>query len=81
MKHSFSRGGENPVLLQEKENVSEDTNDDADVNTEANKINDNIKDIVVKFTEEKKTLEYQETMNVDIENISSLEEKKLEINI
>ena len=41
------------------------------MNTEANKINDKNKDMVVAIEEENKTLEYQETMNVDIENFSS----------
>ena len=41
-------GKKNPVLLQQKEeNVSEETNDDADINAEANKVNDNKKDMVV----------------------------------
>ena len=43
VKQSVSRGGENPVLLQEEEeNISEETNDDSDVNAEANEINDKI---------------------------------------
>ena len=41
MKQSVSRKKKNPVLLQEEEgNLSEETNDDADVNAEANKTND-----------------------------------------
>ena len=67
MKQSVSRGEKNPVLLQEEEeNVAEYTNDDADVNAEANKISDKNKDMVVTIREEKKTLKYKETMNVDI---------------
>ena len=60
-------GGENTYLLQqEEENVYEETNDDADVNTEANKVNDNKKDLVVKMKEHNKTLK----KNVDIEKIT-----------
>ena len=70
MKQSFSR--KNPHLLQEEdENLAEETNDDADVNVEANNLDDNNKDMVVTMKEEKKTLEHQETMNVDIGNIAS----------
>ena len=37
MKHSVSGGGDNPVLLQEEEeNATEETNDDANINAEAN---------------------------------------------
>ena len=40
--------GKNTDLLQEEEeNVSEETSDDADVNTEANKVNDKNKYMVV----------------------------------
>ena len=73
VKLSVSGGGAgNPFLLQEEEEtVAEDTNDYADVNAEANEINDKKKYMVVKIEEENKTLGYQETMNVDIENIAS----------
>ena len=41
-------GKKKPVLLQQKEeNVAEETNDYADVNTEGNKINDKNKYMVV----------------------------------
>ena len=41
MKQSVSGGEKNIVLLQEeKENVYEETNDDADVNEESNEMND-----------------------------------------
>ena len=70
MKQSVLGGKRNPCLLQkEEENVDEETNDDSDVNIEAN----------ITMNEEKKTLRYKETMNVYIENIFSL--KTLEINI
>ena len=46
-----------PVLLQEEEeNVAEDTNDDADVNSESNKLDYNKKDMFVTMNEEKKNL-------------------------
>ena len=52
MKQSGSGGTKNPVLVQEKEeNVAEETNDDADINAESNKINDNKKDMAVKMKE------------------------------
>ena len=61
MEQSVSGGGDNLVLLQQKEeNVAEEANDDADVNIEANKVDDNKKDMVVTIEEEKKTLKYQE---------------------
>ena len=57
MKQSVSGENNNPVLLQEEEeSVSEETNDDANVNTEANKVNDNKKDLVITMKEENKTL-------------------------
>ena len=47
MKQSVSVRKNNPVLLQEeKENLSEETNYDSDINAEANKINDKKKDMV-----------------------------------
>ena len=48
MKQSVSGRKKNPVLLkEEEENVAEETYDDADVNTEANEINDKKKDMTV----------------------------------
>ena len=59
MKQSVS-GEKNSFLLQEEEeNVAEETNDDTDVKAEANKFNDNKKDMVVTMKEERKTLEHQ----------------------
>ena len=76
MKKSVSGGGKNPVLLQEEEkNVAEETNDDADVNEEANEINGKKKDMVVTTKEEKNTLNYLETMSVDIKSIASIKQK------
>ena len=72
MKQSVSGKKRIQILSQEEEyNVSEETNDYADVKSEANKINDKKKDIVVKMKEEIMTLEYQETMNIYIEKIAS----------
>ena len=48
MKRSVSGGKNNPDLLQqEEENVAEETNYDTDVYAEANKVDDNKKDMVV----------------------------------
>ena len=48
MRQSVSWGKKNPVLLQkEEENVAEETNDDAGVNSEANKVDDNKMEMVV----------------------------------
>ena len=48
VKLSVYRGEKNSILLQEEEeNVAEETNYDADVNAEANEINDKNKDMVV----------------------------------
>ena len=50
MTQSVSGGGKNQDLLQEEEeNVAEETNDYADVNAEANKVNDNNNDMVFKM--------------------------------
>ena len=50
MKQSVSRGEKNIDLLQEEEeNLSEEINDDAHVNAEENKVDNNKKDIVVKI--------------------------------
>ena len=56
---------------EEEENAAEQTYDNADENEEANEINIKNKDNVVTIKEEKKTLEYQKTMNLDIETIAS----------
>ena len=49
----------------------EEANYVAAVNAEANKVDDKNNDMVVTIEEEKKTLEYSETFNVYIDNISS----------
>ena len=54
MKQSVSGAVKNPYLLkEEEENEAEETNDDADVNTEAKIFDDNKKDMVVTMKEEK----------------------------
>ena len=60
---------------EEEESVAEKTTDDAVENSEASEIIDKDKDKFVTIEEYKKTLEYQETMNLDIENISSLNQQ------
>ena len=40
------------------------------VAAESNKINEDNDEIIISMEEEQKTLEYQETMKVDVENIS-----------
>ena len=48
MKQSVSEGKKKSFLLQEEEeeNVAEESNDDADVNTGADKVDDKNKDLV-----------------------------------
>ena len=61
--------------------MAEETNYDADVNAESNKVNDNKKGMVLTIEKEKKTLECQETIHLDIENIASKKTIILETNI
>ena len=72
MKQSAS-GGENPDLLQQQkeEEEAEEGGDDANVNIETNKFNENNNDMVVTIEEESNAFEYQETMTLVVENISS----------
>ena len=50
MKQSVPVGKKNPDLTQEEEeNVAGETNDDADINSESNKVDDKNKDMVVKM--------------------------------
>ena len=51
---------------EEEDNTAKDTNDETDENAETNEINGKNKEKVFTTEEEKKTLEYQETMNLDI---------------
>ena len=51
------------------------TADDADENAEKNKRIHKDKEKVVTIEEQRKTLEYQEAMNLDIENIASTSQK------
>ena len=71
MKQSVYWGGEESIFITRKgENVAEEANDDAAVNVEANKTDYKKKYVIVTIEEENNTFEYQETMNVDIENIA-----------
>ena len=67
IEQSDSEGGKNPIFLQE----SEDANNDTGVNAEENKSMKTTKHMVVSIEEEQKTLEYQETMKLDVENIAN----------
>ena len=58
-------------MQEEEDNAAEETNDDDAVNVEAYEINDKKKDMVSTIEEDNKTLEYKETMNLYIYNISS----------
>ena len=63
------------MLQEEEKQEAEEANDDADVNIEANKIDKNNNATVVSIKEEQKTLEYQETMNADVENTANKKRK------
>ena len=57
MKQSVYGGKKNQFLLQEEEKyIVEEPNDNTDVNAEADKINDNKKDMVVTMKEDKRLL-------------------------
>ena len=58
------------MLQEDEEQESEEANDDADANSEANNIDEDNNDMTIYTEEEKKTLEYQETMKVDVGNIA-----------
>ena len=71
----------NPDLFQEEEEQeSKEANYDANLNAEADEIYENNNDVFTSIEEDQKIIEYQETVNVDIENISS-NNKKLKNNI
>ena len=53
----------------------------SDVAAESNKINEDNDEIIISMEEEQKTLEYQETMKVDSENIAKNKQKHVETNI
>ena len=59
------------MKTKEEKNTAENTTDDADTNVEHNEIIHKDKEKVVTIEEERNTLEYQEKINLDIENISS----------
>ena len=56
---------------EEEKNTAKNTTYDADKNAEDNGIIHKDKEKVFTIEEERNTLEYQETMNLDIENIAS----------
>ena len=56
---------------EEEENTAKNTTYDADKNVEESERINKYKEKVVTIEEERKTLEYQETVNLDIENITS----------
>ena len=57
MKQSVSREGKSPDLLQEEEEgIAEETNDDSDVNAEADNVDDNKNDMFVTMKEYKNNL-------------------------
>ena len=50
------------MLQESEEQESEEDNDDADVNLEANKIDEYNNDMIISMEEEQKTLEYYEKL-------------------
>ena len=71
MNSQLKEGKNIPDLLQEtEEQEAEEGNDDSDVNTVANKIDKDNNGMIISMEKEQKTLEYQETMKVEVENIS-----------
>ena len=58
-------------MQEEEDNAAEETNDDDAVNVEGYEINDKKKYMVSTIEEDNKTLEYKETMDLYIDNISS----------
>ena len=58
------------MLQWDEKKEAEESNDVADVNTESNKIDEDKNGMIISMEEEQKTLEYQETMKVDVENIA-----------
>ena len=80
IEHSYSERKIHLDLLQEaEEQEAEKENSDAVVTVEANKINKDYDDMISLMEEDQKTLEYQETMKVDVKNISKI--YKMETNI
>ena len=60
---------------EEEENAAKKNTEDADENSEEKEIFHKDKDKVDSVEEEKKTLEYQEILNLDIEDIASTNQK------
>ena len=61
--------------IEEDKNTAKNTTEDADKNSGDNEIIRKYEGKVVTIEDESNTLEYQETMNLDIENISSTNQK------
>ena len=69
-EQSASGRKNNPDMLQEyEEQEVEEANSYAGVNAEANKIDEENNDMIISMEGEQKTLEYQETIKLDVENI------------
>ena len=69
-------------MLQESEYQEvEEANADDNVNAEANKVDEYNNDMIISMEEEQKTLEYQETMKVDVTNISKNKKEHMDTNI
>ena len=58
------------MLQEDEEQEAEEAKDDADVNAEANKCDEYNNNIIISMEAGQKTLEYQKTMKVDVENIA-----------
>ena len=58
------------MLKEDEEQESEESNSDSNVNSKANKIDEDNNNMINSMEEEQNTLEYQETMKVDAENIA-----------
>ena len=70
-EHLASGRENNSYLLQEdEEQEAKKANTDAGVTAEANKTDEENSEIVISIKEAQKTLEYQETMKVDVKNIA-----------
>ena len=66
----------NPDLLQ----VAEVENSDADLTSDASKINEESANIKISMKEEQKSVEYQEILKIDVGNIAK-NQKNMETNI
>ena len=55
------------MLQKAEEQESEEANDDADINAEADKIKQDNNDMIISVGKEQSNLEYEETMKIDVE--------------